>query len=189
MWLYMCMHIQYVCLCTCRPRTSISKAVLCKWVCMCRPHAELGILIVHLSSCAHACVCVCMHMHVCVTDSSLHCCPLQLDEGIRNVLCIPIYSNDEEVIGKQCMVKGDSAYSNNIIQTGIHRCTLSLMVSPTWCVHMHYTGVAQMANKANGLPFTTADQESLEVCILLYNIRTSVMWTIHTVCTYWHYRI
>ena len=48
--------------------------------------------------------------------------PVQLDEGIRNVLCIPVYSNDEEVIG-----------------------------------------VAQMANKANGLPFTIADQESLEM--------------------------
>ena len=28
-----------------------------------------------------------------------------------------------------------------------------------------HAGVAQMANKANGLPFTIADQESLEVCL------------------------
>ena len=44
------------------------------------------------------CVFMCMRAGavVCVCDGY----SLQLDEGIRNVLCIPIYSNDEEVIGE-----------------------------------------------------------------------------------------
>ena len=79
---------------------------------------------------------------------------LQLDDGIRNLLCIPIYSNDEEVIGN------DTSWELHSATCYFRTCG---WIKRT-CVSLCAVGVAQMANKEKMLPFTSTDQESLEVC-------------------------
>ena len=137
---------------------------LCVCVCV-FVHAH-AVVCIH----AHACGCCGVCVYMCVCDGY----SLQLDEGIRNVLCIPIYSNDEEVIGechKTC--RGVHQYScpctcSQYVCVCMHCQCWCLSIPPICpCSHALCTaGVAQMANKANGLPFTIADQESLEVCHL-----------------------
>ena len=138
---------------------------LCVCACLC----TRMLLCVFMCMCAGAVVCVC----VCVCVMAIHCSWMKVFGTFS--------ASQSTAMTRKSLVSA----TRPVYCRGVHQYSCPCTCSQYVCVCMHCqcwclsippicpcshalctAGVAQMANKANGLPFTIADQESLEVCHL-----------------------